>query len=177
MTLLEQLQRDLKDAMRSREEPRLTTIRSLIAAIKNEEVAKRSRERTAVLNRLAKERGVTAEEIPTSDLPEGEPLTDEEMRKIVSREVKQRQDAAEAYRAGGRAESAAAEEAEIAVLKAYLPQQMSADELRPLIQEVIQEVGATSKADMKKVMPVVMQRYKDRSDGRTLNQLVQELLS
>ncbi|HEY0738562.1 MAG TPA: GatB/YqeY domain-containing protein [Herpetosiphonaceae bacterium] len=177
MTLLQQLQQDLKEAMRSKEEPRLTTIRSLIAAIKNEESAKRARERTAVLNQLAKERGVPTEEIPSSDLPEGQPLTDDEMLKIVNREVKQRQDAAEAFRNAGRAEQQAAEEAEIAVLKAYLPQQMSADELRPLIQEVIGEVGATSKADMKKVMPVVMQRYKDRADGRTLNQLVQELLS
>lgn len=177
MTLLQQLQQDLKDAMRSKEEPRLTTIRSLIAAIKNEESAKRARERTTVLNRLAQERRVKPEEIPSSDLPEGQPLTDEEMRKIVNREVKQRQDAAEAYRGGGREEQAAAEEAEILVLKAYLPQQMSADELRPLIQEVIGEVGAIGKADMKKVMPVVMQRYKDRADGRTLNQLVQELLS
>jgi hypothetical protein len=177
MTLLQQLQQDLKEAMRSKEEPRLTTIRSLIAAIKNEESTKRARERTAVLNRLAQERRVKPEEIPSSDLPEGTPLTDEEMRKIVNREVKQRQDAAQAFRAGGRAEAASLEEAEMAVLKSYLPQQMSADELRPLIQEVIQEVGATGKADIKKVMPVVMQRYKDRADGRMLNQLVQELLS
>jgi uncharacterized protein len=177
MTLLQQLQQDLKEAMRSKEEPRLTTIRSLISAIKNEESAKRAKQRTEVLNRLAQERGVKLEEIPSSDLPEGEPLTDEEMLKVVSREVKQRQDAAEAYRKGDRAESAAAEEAEIAVLKAYLPQQMSADELRPLVQALIQELGASSKADMKKVMPAVLQRYKDRADGRTLNQLVQELLS
>jgi uncharacterized protein YqeY len=98
MTLLQQLQQDLKEAMRSKEEPRLTTIRSLISAIKNEESAKRAKQRTEVLNRLAQERGVKLEEIPSSDLPEGEPLTDEEMLKVVSREVKQRQDAADSAR-------------------------------------------------------------------------------
>ncbi len=177
MGLIEQLQQDLKDAMRAKEEVRLMTIRSLRAAIKNEEVAKRSRERNAVLERLAKERGVKAEEIAASELPEGEPLTEAEIQQVISREVKKRQDAIEAYRKVGREDAAAAEEAEMTVLKAYLPQQMSAEELRPLIQAVIQEVGASSKADLKKVMPVVMSRYKDRADGRTLNQLVQELLS
>lgn len=176
MGLVEQLQQDVKDAMRSKEEPRLTTIRSLRAAIKNEEVAKRAQQRTKVLQQLAKERGVNIDAIDAQDLPEGEPLTDAEMLQVVSREVKKRQDAAEAYRKVGREDAAGAEEAEIAILKVYLPQQMGADELRPLIKGIIEEVGATSKADLKKVMPVVMSRYKDRAEGRVLNQLVQELL-
>lgn len=176
MGLNEQLQDDLKEAMRSKEEPRLTTIRSLRASLKNDEMTKRARERSAVLERLARERGVSTDQIPTSDLPEGEPLTEAEMQQVVSREIKKRQDAADAYRKVGREDAAASEEAEIAVLRAYMPKQLSADELRPLVQQVIAEVGATSKADMKKVMPVVMGRYKDRADGRTLNQLVQELL-
>lgn len=176
MSLAEQLQEDMKTAMRAKEEPRLTTIRSLRAALKNEEVAKRARERTKVLKRLSQERGVKPEEINADELPEAEPLTEAEMLQIIRGEIKKRQESVEAYRSGGRAEAAANEEAEIAVLSAYMPQQMSADELRPLVQQVIQEVGATSKADLKKVMPVVMQRYKDRADGRALNQLVQELL-
>jgi uncharacterized protein YqeY len=177
MGLAEQLQQDLKEAMRSKEEPRLTTIRSLRASLKNEEVAKRAQERTKVLQRLAKERGVAMDAIDSAELPEGEPLTDAEMIQVVSREVKKRQDAAEAYRKVGREDAAADEEAEMAVLKVYMPQQMSAEELRPLIQGIISEVGATSKADLKKVMPVVMGRYKDRAEGRVLNQLVQELLT
>lgn len=176
MTLTEQLQNDLKDAMRAKEEPRLTTIRSLRAALKNEELTKRARERTAVLERLAKERGVSTDAIDAGELPAGEPLTEAEMQQVISREVKKRQDAAEAYRKVGREDAAASEEAEIGVLRVYLPKQLSADELRPLVSGIIQEVGATSKADLKKVMPVVMSRYKDRADGRTLNQLVQELL-
>jgi uncharacterized protein len=176
MNLTERLQVDLKEAMRSREEPRLTTIRSLRAAIKNEEVAKRSRERSAVVQRLAQERGVRPDTIEASELPEGEPLSDAEIMQVIRSEIKRRQDAAESYRNVGREDAAASEEAEMAVLKQYLPQQLSADELRPLVQAVIDEVGATSKADMKKVMPVVMSRYRERADGRTINQLVQELL-
>lgn len=176
MSLNDQLQNDLKDAMRAREEPRLTTIRSLRSAIKNEEMTKRARERTAVLERLARERGVPSDQIPSSDLPEGEPLTEAEIQQVISREVKKRQDAIDAFRKVGREDAAADEEAEMMILRAYLPRQLSTDELRPLVQAVIVEVGATSKVDMKKVMPVVMSRYKDRADGRTLNQLVQELL-
>lgn len=177
MGLNEQLQDDLKAAMRSKEEPRLTTIRSLRAALKNEEMSKRARERTAVLERLAQERGVPTDQIPASDLPAGEPLTEAEMQQVISREVKKRQDAIDMFRKVGREDAAAGEEAEMMILRAYLPKQLSADELRPLVQAVITEVGATSKADLKKVMPVVMSRYKDRADGRTLNQLVQELLA
>lgn len=179
MSLAEQLQQDLKDAMRAKEEPRLTTIRSLRAAIKSETDAKRSRELDAAIKRYAKERGVSLSEVKIEDLPplpETEPLSESEIQQLIGREVKKRQDALDAYRKAGREDAAAAEEAEMAVLRGYLPQQISAEELRPLIQAVIQEVGATSKADLKKVMPVVMSRYKERADGRTLNQLVQELL-
>lgn len=179
MALAEQLQQDLKDAMRAKEEPRLTTIRSLRAAIKSEADAKRSRELDAAIKQAAQERGVPVSAIKIEELPplpETAPLSDVEIQQLIGREIKKRQDAVDAYRKAGRDEAAAAEEAEMAVLRGYLPQQLSADELRPLIQAVIQEVGATSKADLKKVMPVVMSRYKERADGRTLNQLVQELL-
>lgn len=179
MGLAEQLQQDLKDAMRAKQEPRLTTIRSLRAAIKSEADAKRSRELDAAIKRYAQEQGIAMGEVKIEDLPplpETEPLSEAEIQLLIGREVKKRQDAVEAYRKADREEAAAAEEAEMAVLRGYLPQQLSADELRPLVQAVIQEVGATSKADLKKVMPVVMSRYKERADGRTLNQLVQELL-
>jgi len=172
MGLLQQLQTDLKTALRAKEEPRLTTIRSLLAAVKNEEIAKRD----AVLKRFARERGVNIEDIRPNELPPDAALNDADIRQVISREIKKRQETVDIYRNAGRNEAAAAEEAEIAVLRSYLPKQLSAEELRPQLQTIIQEVGATSKADMKKVMPVVMSRFKDRADGRTLNQLVQELL-
>jgi uncharacterized protein len=176
MGLLEQLQSDLKDAMRARDTTRMTTIRSLRAAITNEEVNRRSRIRSQALQRLAQERGVKPEEIGTDELPSVEPLSEPDMLQVLRSEIKKRQESAEAYRGGGRVDAAAQEEAEIAVLQQYLPRQLGADELRPLVAEIIGEVGASGKSDMKKVMPVVMSRYRDVADGRTLNQLVQELL-
>ncbi len=172
MTLMDQLQADLKTALRAREEPRLTTIRSLIAAIKNEAVVQRG----AAAERIAKERGVKLEDLAQSDLPATKQLSDSDIAQVINREIKKRQDAVETYRNANREAAAAGEQAEIDVLRQYLPAQLSSDELRPLVQQAIDEVGATSKADMKKVMPVVMSRYRDRADGRTLNQLVQELL-
>lgn len=173
MTLMDQLQADLKAALRAREEARLTTIRSLIATLKEEEGAKHK----AALDQLQAARGVALENIDASELPQRTALGDAEIEQVIGREVKKRQDSVAIYRKANRAETAAAEEAEIAVLRQYLPTQLSADDLRPLVQQVIDEVGAASKADLKKVMPVVMSRYRDRADGRTLNQLVQELLS
>lgn len=172
MPLMDQLQADLKAALRAREEPRLTTIRSLIAAVKNEAVVQRG----DAAKRIAKERGVTLDELAPGDLPSATTLSDDQITNVINREVKKRQDSVDTYRSVNRLEAAAGEEAEIAVLRQYLPKQLSADELRPLVQQVITEVGAHSKADLKKVMPVVMSRYRDRADGRTLNQLVQELL-
>lgn len=176
MGLREQLQDDLKDAMRARDTTRMTTIRSLRAAITNEEVNRRSKVRSQALQRLASERGVKLDDIGADELPEVEQLGDAELLQLVRTEIKKRNESAEAYRGGGRDEAAALEEAEIAVLQHYLPRQLSADELRPLVAEVISEVGASGKGDLKKVMPVVMSRYRDSADGRTLNQLVQELL-
>ncbi len=172
MSLMDQLQADLKGALRAREEPRLTTIRSLIAAVKNEAVTQRG----AAAKRIAQERGVALEELAANDLPSNSSLSDADILQVINREVKKRQDSVDTYRSVNREDAAVAEEAEIAVLRQYLPKQLGADELRPLVQQVITEVGATSKADLKKVMPVVMSRYRDRADGRTLNQLVQELL-
>jgi hypothetical protein len=172
MSLMDQLQADLKAALRAREEPRLTTIRSLIAAVKNEAVTQRG----AAAKRIAQERGVALEELAANDLPSNSSLSDADILQVINREVKKRQDSVDTYRSVNREDAAVAEEAEIAVLRQYLPKQLGADELRPLVQQVITEVGATSKADLKKVMPVVMSRYRDRADGRTLNQLVQELL-
>ena len=172
MPLMDQLQTDLKAALRAREEPRLTTIRSLIAAVKNEAVTQRG----AAAKRIAQERGVALEDLASDDMPSHAALSDADIMQVINREVKKRQDSVDTYRSVNREDAAVAEEAEIAVLRQYLPKQLGADELRPLVQQVITEVGATSKADLKKVMPVVMSRYRDRADGRTLNQLVQELL-
>ena len=177
MSLTDQLRNDLKDAMRAKDQPRMTTIRMLLSALKYEEAAKRQR----ALDSIVQDRGMALQEIPETELPPVEPLTDAEMQQVVAREVKKRQDSIEAYRKAGREDLASAEEAEAVVLRNYLPAQMGRDEALVRVGEIIDEIRGDGPplrpADMKRVMPVVMERLRDRADGRTLNQLVRELLS
>jgi uncharacterized protein YqeY len=176
MSLSDQIRNDLKDAMRAKDQERLSAVRLLMAALKDEEGAKRQR----ALDKVIKETGRELREIPTDELPPEEPLTDAEMLQVVSREIKKRQDSAESYTKAGRSELAAPETAAIAILRAYLPAQMDPEEARAHVAEIAAEVGAGQKlgpSDMKRVMPVVMARLKDRVDGRTLNQLVREVLN
>jgi uncharacterized protein YqeY len=172
MGLREQLQIDLKQAMRAKDQARLTAIRTLMAAIKNEEVARRGTAR----KRFAQERGVKVEDINVGDLPADTELSDADIRQVISREIKKRQESVEIYRQAGRVDAANAEEVEIAFLQSYLPQQLSAEELRPMVQAIVDEAGATSRAELGKVMPLVMSRLKDRADGRLLNQIVRDIL-
>ena len=177
MSLMDQLRNDLKDAMRAKDELRVTTIRLLLSAIKHEEGAKRER----ALDSAVKARGVDLQHMAPSDLPPPESLTDAEMRQVLAREIKKRQESIEAYRKAGRDDLVAAETAAQSILQAYLPPQMDRDEARARVAEIIAELGADGgplgQADMKRVMPVVMERLRDQVDGRTLNQLVRELLS
>lgn len=105
------------------------------------------------------------------------PLTDAEVEEIIQRQAKQRRDSIAAYRAGGREDLAAKEEAELAVLLSYLPQPLAPDELRALVWQVIAEVGATGPRDMGKVMPVALARVGKRADGKTVSAMVRELLT
>jgi uncharacterized protein YqeY len=105
------------------------------------------------------------------------PLTDAEVEEIIQRQAKQRRDSIDAYRAGGREDLAAKEEAELAVLLSYLPQPLSPDELRALVRQVIAEVGATGPRDMGKVMPAAMARAGKRADGKAVSAMVRELLT
>jgi uncharacterized protein YqeY len=105
------------------------------------------------------------------------PLTDDEIEEIIQRQAKQRRDSIDAYQAGGRADLAAKEETELAVLLGYLPQPLAPEELRALVREAIAEVGATGPRDMGKVMPAVMARAGKRADGKAVSAVVRELLS
>ena len=176
MSLPDQIRSDLKNAMRAKDEARLTALRLLMAALQDEEGAKRQR----ALDRVVKESGRELREIPEDALPAREPLAEAEMLQVVSREIKKRQDSAEAYAKAGRPELAAPENAAIEVLRGYLPAQMDPAEARERVAAIVAELGGggtLGPADMKRVMPVVMERLRDRVDGRTLNQLVREVLS
>jgi uncharacterized protein YqeY len=148
MSIEERLMADLKDAMKAgpSAERRKSTIRMVRSAIHNAQI----------------------------DL--GRPLTDAEIEDLLRRQVKQRRDSIDAFRQGGREELAQAEQEEIDVIQHYLPQQMSADEVAVVAREIIAATGATSLADIGKVMPVIMARLKGQAEGRTINQVVRQLL-
>ncbi len=103
--------------------------------------------------------------------------TDEDVLTLIGKEVKQRKDAAEEFKKGNRPEMAEQEEKEMAILQAYLPAQMSEEELRGIIKEVIAQTGAGSKSDMGKVMGALMPKVRGRADGGVVNKLVGEMLA
>ena len=136
-TLKATLQHDLHSAMRAREEVRVATLRMTLTAISNEEVS-----------------GTTARE-----------LSDEETLKVVAKEAKKRKESATAYRDAQRPELADREEAELAVLEGYLPEQMGEEELTAIVDRAIEQVGATSMAQMGQVMKLAQGEAAGRADG------------
>ena len=135
--LKDRLRADLTDAMRSRDQVRMRTLRMALTSITNEEVA-----------------GASARD-----------LSDEEIVKVLTREARKRREAAEAFGAAGRAEQAAAERAEGDVLAGYLPAQLGDDELAELVSAAIAETGATGMKGMGQVMKTLTPRVAGRADG------------
>jgi uncharacterized protein len=103
---------------------------------------------------------------------QGRPLSDDELLSVLVREVKTRRESVEAFRSGGREELAEKEEAEIAVLETYLPQQLADDELRTLVDDAIAATGATSARDLGKVMGWLAPRTRGRADGKRVSGMV-----
>lgn len=152
MSLREQLMADLKEAMRHRDVVRKRTIRSVIAAINTAET-----------------------ELDSSG--ERVTLKDDDILVIIAKQAKQRRESIVEYRKGGREDLVAEEEAELAILQTYLPQQLTRDEIEVEARQVIDEVGASSPGDIGKVMKPLMAKLKGQADGSLVNQVVRELLS
>ena len=149
MTISDRIDADLKDAMRAKDAGKLGVLRMLKSAIKYAAIEKAG--------------------------AEGQ-LDDADATQVIRKQVKQRQDSIESFEKGGRAELAAKEKEELAILSAYLPQAMSSDELQAAVREAIAEVGATSRAQMGAVMKVLQAKIAGRADGKTLSQEVQRQL-
>jgi uncharacterized protein YqeY len=145
--LKQKLADDLKQAMREGDKVKRSAIRLAIAAIKNAEIARQTT------------------------------LEDSDILGIIAKEIRQRKESIEAFQQGGRQELASQEEAEMAVLEQYLPQQMSRDEIIAEARRIIEEVGAEGIRDKGKVMPQLIAKLKGRADGREINEVVTELLS
>jgi uncharacterized protein YqeY len=178
MSIQEQLQQDLKTAMRGGERLRVEVIRGALAALKNAQIAMVEAEYDQALAAAPKVYDAQGQPItPEITLDRNMPLSETTMQETLAKEVKRRHDAAELYHKGGREDLARQEEQEAAILEGYLPRQLTPDELRPLMQQAIGELGASGMADMGKVMPALMQQFKGRADGRVISQLAREILS
>ena len=105
------------------------------------------------------------------------PLHDDEELQVLQRERKRRQEAAEAFRGGGREEQAQAEEQELAVLQEFMPEPLSEEDLEEIVDDAIAEVGATSMRDLGRVMADVMPQVSGRADGSVVSQVVREKLA
>jgi len=151
--LQEQINEAWKAALRSGETTRKDTLSGLRAAIKNVEISAR---------------GGGAETTA---------LDDAAVQAVIEREAKKRRDAIEEYEKVGRADRAAGERAELAILQEFLPAPLSDEELETLVRDAIAETGANSAADMGKVMKALMPRTGGRADGKRVNTVVRRLLS
>ena len=141
--LTDKIAADMKEAMRARDAPRLSTLRMLKSAIEYHKIAKKQ-----------------------------EQLTDADVTAVIKKQIKQRQDSIEGFEKGGRADLVGKEKAELAVLRSYLPEELSPAQVGEVIQATIAELGATSKADMGKVMKAVQEKIAGRADNRLVSQLV-----
>jgi hypothetical protein len=161
MTLKEKISQDFKDAFKAKEEKRVGVLRMLNASIKNREVEKRTK--------------LSKVQTP-GDLEKESQLNDEETMVVIASEAKRRKDSIEQFKSGGRPELTAQEEQELKILEAYLPAQMSEEELRSIVAESIKESNALSSQDLGKVMKVLMPRVKGKADGGLVSKIVKELL-
>ncbi len=150
MTLNERIAADLKEAMKAREQSRLDVIRMLKSAIQMAAIEKGGT--TAVLD-------------------------DAEVEAVIRKQVKQRRDSIVGFEKGGRPELAAKEQSELEVLQAYLPKELSAEELGAMIDETIKEVGATTKTQLGAVMKALQPKLAGRADGKTVSQEVGKRLA
>ena len=149
--LREKLNNDVKEAMKSRDQERLTTLRLVVAAIKDREISERVQ-------------GVS------------EALTDKDIVQIITKMVKQRDESARAYDEGGRADLRDRERREITILQDYLPKQMSEEEVRVAIQTTMAEMGDLTIKDLGKIMAVLKEKYSGEMDFGLANKIVKERL-
>jgi hypothetical protein len=152
MALRERLNESMKDAMRAKDQRRLGTIRLMLAALKDRDIANR-----------------------TEDSREG--ISDDDILTLLAKMIKQREESAETYDKGGRPELAAAERQEIIVIREFMPQQMGADDAKAAASAVIAELGAASMKDMGRVMAALKERFAGQMDFAKASATVKDLLS
>lgn len=164
MPLKVKIQDDMKRGMKAKDELTVSVLRLLLAAILNREKEKRYK--------LAKRKPELKEE----DLTKGSELTDEEIVAVIFSESKKRREAIVEYEKGKRLDLAEKEKKEAEILKKYLPEQLSEEEIEKMAREAIKKVGAKELKDMGKVMAELMPRLKGRVEGSLVSKIVKEIL-
>ena len=147
MSLQEQISAALKDAMRARDEVKMSTLRLVLTAIKKREKEARSL------------------------------LEDQEVISVITTQIKQRRESIEQYRQAGREDLAQTEESELQILQGYMPEQVSEEEISNTLDEIIAEVGAASMKDIGTVMKAAMAKLAGKAEGGAINAMVKEKLS
>ena len=146
MQLKQRLYEDLKKAMKTKDEIRTRTLRLIISSIKTLEVEKMAE------------------------------ATDDDVFRVLSKECRKRVEAIEAYKKGGREDLVNEEQRELEIIKSYMPKQLSEEELKEIVKNVVEETGSSSIKDLGRVMKVLMPRVKGRADGKTVNNIVRQIL-
>jgi hypothetical protein len=147
MELQQRLRDNLKQAIKSGDKRCVSVIRLVLSAVKNAEIAK------------------------------GDTLDDSDVLGVIAKEARQRRESIAAFTKGGRSDLVSTEEAELAILTGYLPEQMSREEIAAAARKLIDEIGARGPADKGKVMPRLIAQLKGRAEGREINEVLNEILA
>lgn len=147
MNVHERIDKELKDAMRSKDTVKLSVLRMLMAAVKNTEIAKK-------VNKLE----------------------DPDVTQVVQKMIREHKESISQFEKGNRTDLVEKEKAEMEILQKYVPAQMTEEELAEIVKATVQEMGVVSKADTGKVMKAVMEKVKGKADGKVVNQLVMSVL-
>ncbi|MBU1212924.1 MAG: GatB/YqeY domain-containing protein [Alphaproteobacteria bacterium] len=153
-SMRDRINQSMKEAMKSGDKKRLSTLRLVNAAIKDRDIAARADE--------------------SGQATGTEKISDQDILALLQKMIKQRRDSAATYRQGGREELAEGEEAEIAIIEEYLPEQMSDDEMRAAVKAALQETGCCGLKDMGKIMGVLKERFTGRMDFGRVSAMVKE---
>lgn len=165
MALKGNIRENLKEAVKNREELKSSVLRLLLSAIFNKEKEKRYK--------LSKEKP----EFEEKDLEKESQLVDEEVIEVISSEIKKRKESIELFEKGKREDLVDKETKEKEILEKYLPEQLSEEEIKKLVKEAIEKIGAKEIKDMGKVMAELMPQVKGKADGSLVSKIVKELLT
>jgi uncharacterized protein YqeY len=162
MELRDKIQEQAKEALKSKEQLKLSVLRMLLAAIFNKEKEKRAK--------------LSKDEKDEKKLIEASKLNDQEVLETINSEARKRKDSIEQFEKAGRQELADKEKSEMEILAAYLPEQLSEEEIRKIVKETISQTGASGPKETGKVMAALMPQVKGKADGTIVSKIVQEEL-